>query len=63
METTMATSIVEHFSSLSDPRILLKTSPKLIDIVVIALCPVTRQCTVCLKKAHKISNSQRMLTS
>ena len=40
METTMATSIIERFSSLSDPRILLKTSHKLIDIVVIALCAV-----------------------
>ena len=40
METTMATSIIERFSSLSDPRILLKTSHKLIDIVVIALCGV-----------------------
>jgi len=42
METTMTTSIIEHFSSLSDPSpgILLKTSHKLIDIVVIALCAV-----------------------
>lgn len=33
-------SILEHFSSLSDPRVLLKTKHKLIDIVVMALCAV-----------------------
>jgi predicted transposase YbfD/YdcC len=40
METAVGTSIVEHFSTLTDPRILLKTDHKLIDIVVIALCAV-----------------------
>ena len=40
METNMATSIIDHFSFLSDPRILLKVSHKLIDMVVIALCTV-----------------------
>ncbi len=33
-------SITEHFSTLSDPRIQLKTRHKLIDIIVIALCAV-----------------------
>lgn len=40
METTVTTSIMVHFSSLSDPRILLKVRHKLIDLVVIALCGV-----------------------
>lgn len=33
-------SIRKHFSPLEDPRILLKTSHKLIDVVVIAICAV-----------------------
>ena len=31
-------TIVEHFSSLTDPRIRLKTKHKLIDIIVITVC-------------------------
>lgn len=40
MEQFVEKSIVDHFSSLSDPRILLKTRHKLIDMVVITLCAV-----------------------
>lgn len=40
MEKTAGNSIIEHFSSLSDPRILLKTRHNLIDIVVITICAV-----------------------
>lgn len=40
MDQTVGTSILEHFSSLSDPRILLKTRHKLIDILVITICAV-----------------------
>ncbi|NLI80657.1 MAG: ISAs1 family transposase [Deltaproteobacteria bacterium] len=32
-ETVLCTSIMEHFSTLPDPRILLKTGHKLVDIV------------------------------
>ena len=39
MEKTF-TSIQKHFAPLEDPRILLKTSHKLIDIIVIAICAV-----------------------
>jgi len=40
METMEKPRIMEHFSSLTDPRILLKTRHKLIDIIVITLCAV-----------------------
>jgi predicted transposase YbfD/YdcC len=40
MEESIGISVIEHFSSLSDPRILLKTRHKLIDVIVIALCAV-----------------------
>jgi predicted transposase YbfD/YdcC len=40
MEKSVGTSIIEYFSLLQDPRILLKTSHKLIDIVVITICAV-----------------------
>jgi predicted transposase YbfD/YdcC len=40
MEKRVGKSIVEHFSFLTDPRILLKTEHKLIDIVVITVCAV-----------------------
>jgi predicted transposase YbfD/YdcC len=40
MEEAIGISAIEHFSSLSDPRILLKTHHKLIDVVVITLCAV-----------------------
>lgn len=40
MDETVGNSIIEHFSSLSDPRILLKTRHKLIDIIVITICAV-----------------------
>jgi predicted transposase YbfD/YdcC len=40
MQTTEKPRIIDHFSSLTDPRIALKTSHKLIDIVVITLCAV-----------------------
>jgi predicted transposase YbfD/YdcC len=40
MQTAEKPRIIEHFSSLTDPRILLKTSHKLIDIIVITLCAV-----------------------
>jgi len=33
-------SIIDHFSVLPDPRILLKTSHKLVDIVAMALCAI-----------------------
>jgi hypothetical protein len=38
METEIRDSIIEHFSSLRDPRIVLKTDHKLINIVVITVC-------------------------
>lgn len=38
MEESTAISIKEHFSQLPDPRILLKTRHKLVDVVVITLC-------------------------
>lgn len=40
MEKRVGKSIVEHFSFLTDPRILLKTEHKPIDIVVITVCAV-----------------------
>ena len=40
METADKLSIIDHFSSLTDPRILLKTKHKLIDVIVITLCAV-----------------------
>lgn len=40
MEKEANHSIVGHFSSLKDPRIQLKTSHRLIDIIVITLCAV-----------------------
>jgi len=40
MQTAEKPRIIEHFSPLTDPRILLKTRHKLIDIIVIALCAV-----------------------
>lgn len=40
MENTVGISIMEHFSSVSDPRILLKTSHKLNEIITITLCAV-----------------------
>jgi len=39
-ETTKKPCIIEHFESIIDPRILLKTRHKLIDIVAITLCGV-----------------------
>jgi predicted transposase YbfD/YdcC len=43
-KTVVGTSILEHFSTLSDPRIVLKTRHKLIDIVVMTLCAVISGC-------------------
>ena len=40
MHKAVGTSLIEHFSSLSDPRILLKTRHKLIDIVTMTICAV-----------------------
>jgi predicted transposase YbfD/YdcC len=40
MAENICTSIIEHFSALPDPRILLKTCHKLVDIVAMALCAV-----------------------
>jgi predicted transposase YbfD/YdcC len=40
MSENVCTSIIDHFSALPDPRILLKTSHKLVDIVAMALCAV-----------------------
>lgn len=40
MENTIGISIMEHFSVVSDPRILLKTSHKLNEIITITLCAV-----------------------
>jgi len=40
MQTAEKPRIIDHFCSLSDPRILLKTRHKLIDIIVITLCAV-----------------------
>lgn len=39
-QTKISLSIIKNFASLDDPRILLKTSHKLIDILVIAICAV-----------------------
>ena len=40
MAENVCTSIIEHFSELPDPRILLKTQHRLVDIVTMALCAV-----------------------
>lgn len=40
MPENVCTSILEHFSKLPDPRILLKTRHRLVDIVTMALCAV-----------------------
>jgi predicted transposase YbfD/YdcC len=40
MEQAVGKSVKEHFSSVSDPRILRKTRHKLIDVIVITLCAV-----------------------
>jgi hypothetical protein len=40
MSEGICTSIVDYFSALPDPRILLKTRYKLVDIVTMALCAV-----------------------
>ncbi len=40
MEQVVGKSSKEHFSSVSDPRILQKTRHKLIDVIVIILCAV-----------------------
>jgi predicted transposase YbfD/YdcC len=40
MQSAVKPLIIEHFSSLTDPRILLKTRHQLIDIIVITLCAV-----------------------
>lgn len=40
MPENVCTSILEHFSTLPDPRILLKTRHRLVDIVTMALCAV-----------------------
>ena len=40
MDRGVGSSIVEHFSLLTDPRILLKTGHNLVDIVVITVCAV-----------------------
>ena len=40
MDKAIGISIIEHFSSLPDPRILLKIRHKLVDIVVITICGV-----------------------
>ena len=40
MQETLSARIIDHFSSLNDPRIQLKTRHKLIDIIVITICAV-----------------------
>jgi hypothetical protein len=40
MAENVCTSIIDHFATLPDPRILLKTRHKLVDIVAMALCAV-----------------------
>jgi predicted transposase YbfD/YdcC len=40
MDKSAGSSIIDHFSLLRDPRILLKTRHKLIDIIVITICAV-----------------------
>lgn len=40
MEVNEAISIQRHFESLEDPRILLKSSHKLIDVIILAICAV-----------------------
>jgi len=40
MVENVCTSSIDHFSTLPDPRILLKTRHKLVDIVAMALCAV-----------------------
>jgi predicted transposase YbfD/YdcC len=39
-KTQVTLTIIKNFASLEDPRILLKTAHKLIDIIVIAICAV-----------------------
>jgi predicted transposase YbfD/YdcC len=38
MDKAIGVTVRDHFSSLPDPRILLKTRHKLVDVIVIALC-------------------------
>lgn len=38
MATEEKPRLMEHFSSLTDPRVVSKTRHKLIDIIVITLC-------------------------
>ena len=40
MTENVCTSIIEHFSELPDPRIVLKTRHRLVDIVTMGLCAV-----------------------
>ena len=40
MAENVCTTIIDHFSALPDPRILLKTRHKLVDIVAMTLCAV-----------------------
>lgn len=40
MSETLSARIIDHFSSIKDPRIQLKTRHKLIDIIVITVCAV-----------------------
>ncbi len=40
MAETGCAAIIEHFSQLPDPRILMKTRHHLVDIVAMALCVV-----------------------
>ncbi len=40
MAENVCTTIIDHFSELPDPRILLNATHKLVDIVAMALCAV-----------------------
>lgn len=40
MESSIGDSILEHFSSLTDPRIKLKTRHILVEIVAMTLCAI-----------------------
>jgi len=40
MEKTNGTSVMEHFSSLTDPRVVSRSAHKLIDMVIITVCAV-----------------------
>ncbi len=42
MAENVCISIIEHFSELPDPRIVLKTRHRLVDIVTMGLCAVLR---------------------